>query len=135
MTRIDRIPNWPAMMTRRLAADYCCLSEAQFEREICDGRLPPPVKLGGRDSWHRATIDKYLEKIANPELDWRATSPIYADRRAAESMDEAPPVIRSMRRPPSKAKPLVGTSSGKARKYLQDIIDADKKARKNRRGS
>src|SRR3546814_7172048 len=42
-TRIDRIPDWPAMMTRQLAADYCCLSIAQFEREIVSGRLPAPV--------------------------------------------------------------------------------------------
>jgi predicted DNA-binding transcriptional regulator AlpA len=67
------------MMTRKLAADYCCLSEAQFEREIIDGRLPIPVRLGGRDSWHRATMDQYLERIANPESDWRASSPIYAN--------------------------------------------------------
>src|SRR3546814_11884139 len=46
-TRIDRIPDWPAMMTRQLAADYCCLSIAQFEREIVSGRLPAPVNLGG----------------------------------------------------------------------------------------
>jgi len=78
-TRVDRIPDWPAMMTRKLAADYCSLSVAQFEREIIDGRLPCPVKLGGRDSWHRATIDKHLELIANPELDWRRDSPLYAD--------------------------------------------------------
>ncbi|OWQ95122.1 hypothetical protein [Sphingopyxis witflariensis] len=79
-TRIERIPNWPAMMTRKLAADYCCLSEAQFEREIIAGRLPVPVILGGRDHWHKPTLDKHLERIVNGDpYDWRADSPLYAD--------------------------------------------------------
>src|SRR3546814_15112663 len=60
-TRIDRIPDWPAMMTRQLAADYCCLSIAQFEREIVSGRLPAPVNLGGAAHWHKPTLDRYLE--------------------------------------------------------------------------
>lgn len=81
-TRIERIPDWPQMMTRGLAADYCCLSEAQFEREIADGRLPYPVKLGGRDSWHRPTLDEHLAAIArgpDDPYDWRAHIPLYAD--------------------------------------------------------
>lgn len=78
--RIDRIPNWPAMMTRQFAADYCCLSIAQFEREIIAGRLPIPMKLGGRESWHRKTIDEYLERLVKGDAyDWRRDSPIYAD--------------------------------------------------------
>ena len=79
-TRIERIPHWPQMMTRKLAADYCCLSESQFEREIIDGRLPNPVKLGGRDHWHKPTLDTHLERIAGQAYDWRAESPIYAQR-------------------------------------------------------
>lgn len=79
-TRIERIPHWPQMMTRKLAADYCCLSEAQFEREIIDGRLPNPVKLGGRDHWHKPALDQHLERIAGQAYDWRSESPIYAQR-------------------------------------------------------
>ena len=78
-TRIERIPNWPAMMTRQLAADYCCLSVAQFEREIVAGRLPNPVKLGGTEHWHRPTLDRYLEQIAGGTYDWRKDSPLYAE--------------------------------------------------------
>lgn len=79
-TRLERIPYWPAMMTRTMAADYCSLSVAQFEREIIDGRIPIPVKLGGRESWHRQSIDEHLDRIVNGEpYDWRADSPIYAD--------------------------------------------------------
>lgn len=81
LTRIERIPNWPAMMTRKLAADYCCLSEEQFKREVIDGRLPEPVKLGGRDHWHRPTLDRHLELIAGAADDWRSRSPMYAKNR------------------------------------------------------
>lgn len=78
-TRLERIPYWPAMMTRTMAADSCSLSVAQFEREIIDGRLPIPVKLGGRESWYRRAIDEHLERIVNgTPYDWRADSPIYA---------------------------------------------------------
>lgn len=79
-TRIDRIPHWSQMMTRQLAADYCCLSIAQFEREIISGRLPAPVSLGGAAHWHKPTLDRYLEQIAGPAYDWRKDSPIYAQR-------------------------------------------------------
>lgn len=81
-TRVERIPDWPAMMNRTMAADYCSLSVAQFLREIVDGRLPEPVKLGGRDRWHRPTIDKHLEVIArgaDDPYDWRSRSPMYAN--------------------------------------------------------
>src|SRR3546814_16646306 len=74
-TRIDRIPDWPAMMTRQLAADYCCLSIAQFEREIVSGRLPAPVNLGGAEPWHKPTLDRYLEQIAGGATDWGKGSP------------------------------------------------------------
>jgi predicted DNA-binding transcriptional regulator AlpA len=80
MTRIDRIPAWPAMMTRQLAADYCSLSIAQFEREINAGRLPAPVSLGGVAHWHKPTLDRYLEQISGATYDWRKDSPLYAER-------------------------------------------------------
>lgn len=76
-TRVDRIPNWPAMMTRRMAADYCSLSVPEFEREINAGRLPGPVMLGGRDHWHRPALDRHLELIAGVANDWRAESPLW----------------------------------------------------------
>lgn len=80
-TRIDRIPNWPQMMTLKMAADYCSLSEAQFKREIIDGRLPDAVELGGKDHWHRPTLDRHLEMIAGAVSDWRSRSPMYQRTR------------------------------------------------------
>jgi hypothetical protein len=65
------LPHWPAAMKRSLAARYCDLSVAEFEREIADGRLPMPVKLGNSEHWSKLQLDKALEKIASGSNDWR----------------------------------------------------------------
>lgn len=76
-TAAARMPDWPAMMTRQMAADYCTLSVADFEREIIEGRLPKPVTLGGKDHWHRPALDRHLDLIANAANDWRSQSPLF----------------------------------------------------------
>jgi predicted DNA-binding transcriptional regulator AlpA len=45
------------MMRLATAAAYLDLSPASFKREIAIGRMPTPIKFGGRDSWRRASID------------------------------------------------------------------------------
>lgn len=66
------IPHWPAAMRRQQAASYCGLSVAEFEREIVDGRLPEPFKLGNGEHWHKAKLDLALAKLAGGvEEDWR----------------------------------------------------------------
>lgn len=65
------LPHWPCMMKRAKAAAYCDLSAAEFEREINDGRLPMPVKLGNSEHWSKLQLDKALEKIASGSNDWR----------------------------------------------------------------
>jgi predicted DNA-binding transcriptional regulator AlpA len=71
------LPNWPAMMRRPLAARYCDLSVAEFEREVADGRLPMPVRLGNNEHWSRARLDEALERLASGEPDWFSGSPLY----------------------------------------------------------
>lgn len=63
----------PRMMKRATAAEYCQLSEAAFEREVMAGRLPMPVKLGGRDHWCRVQIDAFLDRLtgAGNVEDWQ----------------------------------------------------------------
>lgn len=68
---------WPAMMLRKTAAAYCDLSEAAFEREVNAGRLPTPIMFGGKQHWHRVSLDKDLERIAGMMNDWRKESPLY----------------------------------------------------------
>lgn len=52
---------WPRMMKAKTAASYCDLSEAAFEREICAGRLPAGVMLGGREHWCKNDVNALLE--------------------------------------------------------------------------
>lgn len=72
-------PYPPRMMTRGRAAHYCDLTESGFEREVAAGRLPPPVKLDGKDHWSRVALDEYLARIAGEDPgDWRKVQPLYA---------------------------------------------------------
>lgn len=73
-------PDWPAMMLRKTACAYCDVSEAAFEREVNAGRLPAPVMFGGKQHWHRASVDKHIERLAGSVADWRIDSPLYAER-------------------------------------------------------
>lgn len=70
-------PHWPGMMRRQTAARYCDLSVAEFEREVADGRLPMPVKLGNSEHWSKALLDKALDAIAGGANDWRAKLGLY----------------------------------------------------------
>ena len=68
---------WPAMMLQKTAAAYVELSVAAFEREIIAGNLPGPVKLGGKDHWHRRELDDALDKLTGRAIDWRKESKLY----------------------------------------------------------
>lgn len=72
-------PYPPRMMTRGRAAHYCDLSEAMFEKEVAAGKLPVPVKLGGKDHWSRVALDECLARIAGEAAgDWRKDQPLYS---------------------------------------------------------
>jgi len=58
------LPDWPLMLKRAMAAAYLDMSEASFEREIAQGRLPDGVMLGGRAHWYRPALDKAIALIA-----------------------------------------------------------------------
>lgn len=73
------LPHWPATMKRPMAARYCSLTVPEFEREIADGRLPEPFKLGNGEHWHRAKLDAALAKLAGGEEDWRTRAGLYGD--------------------------------------------------------
>ena len=67
------------MMRRSLAASYCDLTVAEFEREIAGGRLPTPVKLGNHEHWNKTSMDEALERITNGAAnDWRAKLGLYS---------------------------------------------------------
>lgn len=60
---------WPRTMKRARAAAYCDLSESAFEREVLEGRLPQPVKLGNRDHWCKNALDAALDHITGQGQD------------------------------------------------------------------
>lgn len=64
------VARWPEMMLQRDAADYCSLSIAAFEREVYAGRLPAPIRFGGKEHWRKTAIDRALDVIAGekPEV-------------------------------------------------------------------
>jgi hypothetical protein len=73
-------PDWPAMMTRPMAALYCDMSPAEFESEVVAQRLPLPIRLGGKERWHRRALDETLERLAGSGApDWRAGCKLYAE--------------------------------------------------------
>lgn len=57
------IARWPEMLVQRDAAEYCSLSVSAFEREVFAGRLPSPIRFGGKDHWRKAAIDKALDVL------------------------------------------------------------------------
>lgn len=78
MTAPVNIPHWPALLDKAMAARYCSLSQAAFEREVATGRLPMPVIIGDRERWHRRAIDDSLDAILIGG-DWRSKSALYAE--------------------------------------------------------
>jgi predicted DNA-binding transcriptional regulator AlpA len=68
------------MLRRATAAAYCDLSVAEFEREVNQGRLPLPVKLGNSEHWSQVAIDEMLNRLTGDTApDWRQGSPLYGN--------------------------------------------------------
>lgn len=72
LAEVNPRPSWPAMMRRSLAASYCDLSAAEFEREVNEGRLPLPVMLGNSEHWSRRKLDEALDALHGGQGDWRS---------------------------------------------------------------
>lgn len=65
LTRRGAFPRyWPQAMKRKTAAAYLDMSEAAFEREVFQGRLPASFVLGGREHWLRDAIDRALDHLS-----------------------------------------------------------------------
>jgi predicted DNA-binding transcriptional regulator AlpA len=73
------LPHWPGMMRRELAARYCDLTVAEFEREIAEARLPMPVRLGKHEHWSKARLDEALDRLTSDNSNWFDGSPLYGD--------------------------------------------------------
>lgn len=72
---MSMVRDWPRMMRRQTAAQYCDLTAAAFEREVACGRLPMPIMLGNCEHWDRVAIDEELNRIGGRSNDWRREQP------------------------------------------------------------
>lgn len=83
-SRVYADPDWPAAMSRAIAARYCGMTPAEFEREVLMGNLPDPITAfcsGPR--WLRSSIDAALARLAGGDAgsdDWRGECKLYASQ-------------------------------------------------------
>lgn len=59
---IERLPDWPRMLSRDQAAAYVGVSTGTFAREVAAGFWPAPLERGRRQTWDRAAIDRMLDQ-------------------------------------------------------------------------
>ncbi len=56
------LPYWPRVLRREKAAAYLDLSVSLFDREVAEGRLPPPVVItAGVKGWVRDVLDAWID--------------------------------------------------------------------------
>ncbi len=68
---MSRLPDWPRMMSRAVAAAYVGVSENHFA-----AHFPiQPVRLGKRKLYDKSEIDSYLDNLSgrNDDDDWAET--------------------------------------------------------------
>lgn len=66
----DRLPGWPAYLTRRLAAAYVGVSPSLFDWEVAQGKWPPAERRGpkgGLLTWKRADLDGRITSRAESQ--------------------------------------------------------------------
>jgi predicted DNA-binding transcriptional regulator AlpA len=49
---------WPALMSREIAAEYCCIAPSTFDDWVRKGDLPRPLR--GKKRWSKNSIDRAL---------------------------------------------------------------------------
>lgn len=73
------MPDWPRMLRKELAAAYCDMPLAEFERGVALGLLPQAVRVVDRDRWSRTQLDETMERMTGEGIpDYRASSNLYA---------------------------------------------------------
>lgn len=61
---LERLPDWPLMMSAEQAAAYVGLSRPSFQKAVDDAIFPEPVRLGRRALWHRQSLDLFAARLA-----------------------------------------------------------------------
>jgi excisionase family DNA binding protein len=55
-----KLPNWPARMGEDMAADYLGISRPTLREGAKAGRLPAPLREGGRILWAKKQLDDFV---------------------------------------------------------------------------
>lgn len=65
MPRYDALPAGllPRGLCREAAAQYIGIGVVMFDRMVKGGRLPRPIRLGGRKVWDRCALDEAFEAL------------------------------------------------------------------------
>lgn len=67
------------MLRLDLAAAYCDMPVAEFERGVAMGVLPASTKVVDRERWSRTALDAALERLSGEDTpDFRKASNLYA---------------------------------------------------------
>lgn len=81
----DEVPAGPALEPLLLGAGQagllCGRSEASWWRDHAAGRVPRPVKLGGRTLWRRAELEAWVAAGCPPRKEWEAREAARNGRR------------------------------------------------------
>jgi predicted DNA-binding transcriptional regulator AlpA len=66
MPRYDALPASlpPRGLSREAAAQYVGIGVGMFDRMVRGGRLPRPIRIGGRKIWDRVSLDDALDAFS-----------------------------------------------------------------------
>jgi predicted DNA-binding transcriptional regulator AlpA len=65
MPRYDALPAGlsPRGLSREAAAQYVGIGVGMFDRMVKGGRLPRPIRIGGRKVWDRCALDDAFDAL------------------------------------------------------------------------
>jgi hypothetical protein len=61
LAELAGLPGWPLLLTDAAAAAYLSFKQADFDRGVSEGTLPPPRRTPGGDRWARRDLDARFE--------------------------------------------------------------------------
>lgn len=92
------LPDWPAAMDARTAADYSGISRSLFDRE----RVVPARRIAGKLVYLRRDIDAYLNALPVADRPRPGAGPGKTDIDAGEAPTQARPLNRETQATPRK---------------------------------
>lgn len=60
----------PLLLGAKQAAALCGVSPASWWTYLAAGRIPLPIKIGGRTLWRREELEKWIAADCPPRVRW-----------------------------------------------------------------